>query len=170
MNLPKTHGLIQGLWKETIRYFTKPKVYLSSFQNCFWNLFNTSDLSEICKIRNVWKPLDLLDNFSSKMMFLNSKMSFQSLRSEYSLWTDLEVSKHLLFYRFQTNQKCSKDFKNKFENKTQNQRTTYTLVFVKYLLVCFRSPWIRACSVFLEDSLRIISETWRAGKNLTTQS
>jgi hypothetical protein len=27
----------------------------SSFQNCFWNLFSTSGLSEICKIRNVWK-------------------------------------------------------------------------------------------------------------------
>jgi hypothetical protein len=26
-----------------------------SFQNCFWNLFSTSGLSQICKIRNVWK-------------------------------------------------------------------------------------------------------------------
>jgi hypothetical protein len=27
----------------------------SSFQNCFWNLLNTSGLSQICKIKNVWK-------------------------------------------------------------------------------------------------------------------
>jgi hypothetical protein len=27
----------------------------SSFQNCFWNLLRISGLSEICKIRNVWK-------------------------------------------------------------------------------------------------------------------
>jgi hypothetical protein len=39
-----------------------------------------------------WPFLKLLDNFSSKTMFLNSKKSFQSLRSEYSLRTDLEVS------------------------------------------------------------------------------
>jgi hypothetical protein len=26
-----------------------------SFQNCFWNVFSTSGLSQICKIRNVWK-------------------------------------------------------------------------------------------------------------------
>jgi hypothetical protein len=24
-----------------------------SFQNCFWNLFSTSGLSKICKLRNV---------------------------------------------------------------------------------------------------------------------
>jgi hypothetical protein len=27
----------------------------SSFQNCFWYVFSTSGLSQICKIRNVWK-------------------------------------------------------------------------------------------------------------------
>jgi hypothetical protein len=27
----------------------------SSFQNCFWNVFSTSGLSQICKIRNVRK-------------------------------------------------------------------------------------------------------------------
>jgi hypothetical protein len=29
--------------------------YKSSLQNCFWNAFGTSGLSQICKIRNVWK-------------------------------------------------------------------------------------------------------------------
>jgi hypothetical protein len=29
--------------------------FRSSFQNCFWNLFNTPGLSGICKIRNEWK-------------------------------------------------------------------------------------------------------------------
>jgi hypothetical protein len=27
----------------------------STFQNCFWNVFSTSGLSQICKIRNAWK-------------------------------------------------------------------------------------------------------------------
>jgi hypothetical protein len=29
--------------------------FKSSFQNCFWDLFSTSGLSETCKIINVWK-------------------------------------------------------------------------------------------------------------------
>jgi hypothetical protein len=35
----------------------------------------------------LWPFLNLLDNFSSKMVFLNSKKSSQSMRSEYSLRT-----------------------------------------------------------------------------------
>jgi hypothetical protein len=27
----------------------------SSFQNCFWNIFSTFGLSQICKLRSVWK-------------------------------------------------------------------------------------------------------------------
>jgi hypothetical protein len=50
-----------------------------------------------------WTFLNLMDNFSSKMMFLNYKKSPQTLRSEYSLRTDLEVFRHFLFYRFETN-------------------------------------------------------------------
>jgi hypothetical protein len=32
----------------------------SSFQNCFWNVFSTSGSSQFCKIRNVWKVLNVL--------------------------------------------------------------------------------------------------------------
>jgi hypothetical protein len=35
-------------------------------------------------------------------MFLNSKKSFQSMGSEYSMRRDLEASRHFLFYRFET--------------------------------------------------------------------
>jgi hypothetical protein len=49
---------------------------------------------------------NLLENFVSKMMFLNSKKSFLSLGSEFSLGMDLEVFRHFLFYRFKTNQRC----------------------------------------------------------------
>jgi hypothetical protein len=49
--------------------------------------------------------LNLLDNFSSKMMFLNSEKPFQSIESEYSLRTDLGASRNFLFYRFETNQR-----------------------------------------------------------------
>jgi hypothetical protein len=46
------NALFKWLGKETTRYFTKSKFFgfKSSFHNCFWN-----GLSEICKIRNVWK-------------------------------------------------------------------------------------------------------------------
>jgi hypothetical protein len=41
-----------------------------------------------------------------EIMFFNSKKSFQNLKSEYSLRTDLEVSRRFLIYRFETNQRC----------------------------------------------------------------
>jgi hypothetical protein len=50
----------------------------------------------------------------------------------------------------------------------KSKETTYTLVFVKYISVSFQSHSIRAFSVFLEDTLRIISGIYRAGKNLKT--
>jgi hypothetical protein len=55
----------------------------------------------------------------------------------------------------------------------KTKKTTYIFNFGKYLVVPFRSHSIRAFSVFLEDSLRIISETCRAGRareNLKTDS
>jgi hypothetical protein len=42
------------------------------------------------------------------------------------------------------------------------KETTYTLDFGKYFYVSFWSHSIRTFSVFLEDSLRIFSETWYA--------
>jgi hypothetical protein len=89
--------------------------------------------------------LDLLDNFSSKMMFLNSNKSFQSLGSAYSYRMDLENFRHFS--------------KTVLKTRLITKETTYTLVFVKYLVVSFRSHSIKAFSVFLEDSLRIILET-----------
>jgi hypothetical protein len=49
-------------------------------------------------------------------------------------------------------------------------KLTCTLFFGKYLVISFRSQSIRRFSVCLEDSLRIISGTWRAEKNLKTDS
>jgi hypothetical protein len=175
----------QGIYEnQSIRGFFE---FESSFQNFFFYLFRTSGLSEICKIRNIWKLpspflrntpilcseksswslktsfwkknctkiqkwpwkffrcngflsfenfcLDVLQPWSSEiysevfrrrnlsLTFLNlldnwtnSKKSFQSLISEYSLRTELEVSRHFLFYKFQTNQRCYKNYKNSFEN------------------------------------------------------
>jgi hypothetical protein len=48
----------------------------SSFQNCFWNVFNTSDLSQICKIGNVWK---LSRPFSRNTLILCSEKLSWSL-------------------------------------------------------------------------------------------
>jgi hypothetical protein len=51
-----------------------------SFQNCFWNVFSTSGLSQICKIRNVWKPL--LMEYSDPMLM--------------SLWKDFLEFKNII--------------------------------------------------------------------------
>jgi hypothetical protein len=44
-----------------------------------------------------WPFLNLFDDFSSKMMFSNSKKSFQSMGSEVTLRTNLKVSRNFLF-------------------------------------------------------------------------
>jgi hypothetical protein len=80
------------------------------------------------------------------MMFSNSKKSFQSLRAEYSLGTDLEVSRQI-----SNKPVVLKRFQNSFERK---QRNLDTLVFVKYLVVSF--PLNKGMFSVLEDSLRII--------------
>jgi hypothetical protein len=48
-----------------------------SFQNCFWNLFSTAGLSQICKIKNVWK---LLIPLSRITLVLSSGKSSWSLK------------------------------------------------------------------------------------------
>jgi hypothetical protein len=56
--------------------------------------------------------------------------------------------------------------KTVLKTRLKTEETKCTLVLRKYLVVCFRSHSVRAFSVFLEDSLRTISGTGRAGKNL----
>jgi hypothetical protein len=77
--------------------------------------------------------------------------------------------------------KLSNKFKNGFQTflilhiwdiievQTRFQKQFWKLD-VKYLMVSFRSHSIWAFSVLLEDSLRIISKSWRAAKNPRTQS
>jgi hypothetical protein len=60
--------------------------------------------------------------------------------------------------------------KTVLKTRLKIKETTYILVSVKNPLVSFLSHSIRAFSVFLEDSLKIISKTSRAGKNLKTES
>jgi hypothetical protein len=80
---------------------------ISSSDKTSWSL-KTSFWKKNCQINSktaikkfsgvgVSMILNLLDNFSSKVMFLNSKKSFQDSRSVYSLRTNLEVSRHFLF-------------------------------------------------------------------------
>jgi hypothetical protein len=54
-----------------------------SFQNCFWNVFSTSVLSQSCKIRNVWKRPS---PFSRNTLILCSEKSSWSLKT--SLWKE----------------------------------------------------------------------------------
>jgi hypothetical protein len=60
--------------------------------------------------------------------------------------------------------------KTVLKTRLKIKETTYTLVSVKNIVVYLRSHSIRAFSVLLEDSLRIISEAWLARKNLKTDS
>jgi hypothetical protein len=51
---------------------------------------------------------------------------------------------------------AKKIHKTVLKTRLRTKETTYTLVFKKYLVVSFRSHSIKAFSVFLEDSLKII--------------
>jgi hypothetical protein len=117
-----------------------------------------------------WQFLNLMADFSSKIRFFNSKKTFQNMGSEYSLRTDLEVSRHFYFTDFKQTRGAKKLPKTVLKTRLKTKETTYTLVFVKYLVVSFRGHSIWAFSVFFEDSLKIISGTLRARKNLKTDS
>jgi hypothetical protein len=68
----------QGLHRnQSIRGFFGFK---SSFQNCFWNVFSTSGLSRICKIRNVWKLPSL---FSWNTLIPCSEKTSWSLKTSF---------------------------------------------------------------------------------------
>jgi hypothetical protein len=62
MNIPETLQMpsLSGWGKRPQGILRKQSTsdffgFESSFQNCFWNLFITSGLSQIWKIRNIWK-------------------------------------------------------------------------------------------------------------------
>jgi hypothetical protein len=77
----------------------------------------------------------------------------------------LKVIRHFWFFR------CARKIpKPVLETKLITKETTYTLDFRKYFVVSLWSHSIRAFSVLLKDSLRTISETWRAGKKLNMES
>jgi hypothetical protein len=76
--------------------------------------------------------LYLLDKFSSKMMFLNSKKTFQSMGSEYSLRPDLKDD-------LRRTRGAKKITKTVLKTQLKAKQTTYILVFVEYLMVSFKS-------------------------------
>jgi hypothetical protein len=93
MNIPETlkmpsmgglgkrpQGILQN---QSIRGFFG---FESSFQNCFWNLLSTSGLSQIWKIRNVWK---LPSPFSRNTLTPCSEKTYWSLKT--SFWKKRHV-------------------------------------------------------------------------------
>jgi hypothetical protein len=85
---------------------------------------------------------------------------FSELGIRVFLEEDLEVSRHFLFYIYMRQTiAATKILKTVLKTRLKTKDATYTLVFVKYFVVSCRSNSIRAFSVFLEDSLRIISGT-----------
>jgi hypothetical protein len=96
--------------------------------------------------------------------------SIQSLGSEYTLRTNLKFPDISYFTDLRQTKGGKNIQKTVSKTKLKIKETTYTLIFVKYLVVSFWSPSTRAFSVFLKDSLRIISGIWRAGKNIKTDS
>jgi hypothetical protein len=66
------NALCEWLEKETTKYFTKSEFSIEfeySIQNCFWNVFSTSGLSQIWKIRNVWKLPSPFKEYSDHMLW-----------------------------------------------------------------------------------------------------
>jgi hypothetical protein len=61
------------------------------------------------------------------MMFLNSKKSFRSFRSEYSLRTDFEVPDIFFILQISDKPELQKDSKNSFENyRLKTKETAYS--------------------------------------------
>jgi hypothetical protein len=87
MNIPETLKMpsLSGLGKrpqgilrnQSIRGFF---CFKFSFQNCFWNVFSTSGLSQICKIRNAWK---LPSPFSWNTLIPCSEKTSWSLKTSF---------------------------------------------------------------------------------------
>jgi hypothetical protein len=101
----------------------------------------------------------LVDNFS--------ELFFQSSGSEYYIFLKNELgrkneyiseerTRHSYFRDLRQKRGSTKIPKTVLKTRL---KTTYTLVFVKYLVVSFQGHSIRANSVFLERSLKIISGT-----------
>jgi hypothetical protein len=82
-----------------------------------------------------WKIFMHIFEFFGQFFFQNDVFKLQEvfseleLRLELSLRTDSEVSRHFLFYRFETNQRWIEDFKNRFQNYTQIQKKLRILSF-----------------------------------------
>jgi hypothetical protein len=60
MNIPETLKMLSGLEKRPQGILRNQSTsgffrFQSCFQNSFWNLFITSGLSQICKIRNAFQ-------------------------------------------------------------------------------------------------------------------
>jgi hypothetical protein len=83
MNIPETVKMpsLSGLGKRPQGILRDLSTYCffgfkCSFENCLWNLFITFGLSQICKIRNVWKlssPFSMKTSFWKKNSPINSK-------------------------------------------------------------------------------------------------
>jgi hypothetical protein len=79
MNIPETLGL--GKRPEGILRNQSTRGFFgfeSSFPKSFWNVFSTSGLSQICKIRNAWK---LPSPFSMNTQITCSEKTSWSLKT-----------------------------------------------------------------------------------------
>jgi hypothetical protein len=104
MNLPKTLKmlLLSGFGKRQQDISENQSIrgsfgFESIFQNCVWNLFSTSGLSQICIIRNVWK---LPSPFSRKVLISSSEKTSWSLIT--SFWKkSYPTNSKIVMYIFQ---------------------------------------------------------------------
>jgi hypothetical protein len=76
----------------------------------------------------------LLDNFSSKMMFLNYKKSFQRMGPDLAMRSDLKVSRLFLFTDLTQTRGNKKIPKTVLKTRLKTKETTYTLFFENTLL------------------------------------
>jgi hypothetical protein len=104
--------------------------------------------------------LNVLEHFTNTFMLINFVKAFKIKGSELSLRHALGSFQAFLIFSDLRQTRCSRKIPNPvLETTLITQETTYTLDFGKYFVVSFWSHSIRAFSVLLKDSFRIISET-----------
>jgi hypothetical protein len=115
----------------------------------------------------------IIFEFIRHFYFQNDVFQFLKVFSDIGFRVNLEerLENFEVFFILQIRNRDAKKIpKTVLKYRLKTKETTYTLFFAKRLVVSFRSHLIRAISVLLEDPLRIISGTRRAGKNPKTDS
>jgi hypothetical protein len=156
-------SLKTSFWKKI--YPKNSKIVMTVFYIIFLYGFETSCLdilipysSEIYReIYFSWPFLNFLDNYSYKMIFLNSKKSFQSMGSEYSLKRDWKFPEMSYFIDLRQT-RCANNIPIQFWNLISKPKKPGLLWFCKIHCCRFPKPLkegiFSVSGIFIKDYLR----------------